>query len=231
MGILKSLIKVIKGGLNDAGESIIDKNLIRILEQDIRDDDVAIRQAKQSLSGLKATEINMKRKIDSFKQDILDYERKAMHLLDIGNEELAEEVSERIVEIEVDCRDITDEYDRLVLEVKELNKLIKNRSKNYDRNKRELEKIKTVGELQKTTSSINKNFSSTNSTGNSVKESLARIKDKQQQWKDKQVAGVWIEEEMNNSDLDKKLLNVNGINKSSYNAKNVLERLKKKRHD
>ena len=59
MSILRSIFQAIKGGASEAGEAIVDSNLIRILEQDIRDDGKAINNAKQSLSNLKSTEYNL----------------------------------------------------------------------------------------------------------------------------------------------------------------------------
>lgn len=230
MSILKNLIQAVKGGFSEAGEAIVDSNLIRILEQDIRDDGDAINKAKRSLTNLKSTEINLKRKLDSLAQDISDYESKTMELLDSGNEALAMETAERIAEIETDRNETKTEYDVLAKEVSDLNKLIKNRAKNLEKNKRELEKVKTVGELQKATASINKNFASTNSTGNSVKESLARVKEKQQKWKDRQQAGEWMEDESESSDLDKKLADA-GLGNTSSSASSVMERLKASKKD
>jgi len=225
MSILKNLIQAIKGGANEAGEAIVDSNLTRILEQDIRDDSDAINKAKQSLTNLKSTEINLKRKLDSLRQDVSDYEAKAIELIQNNNEALAMETAERIAEIETDLSDTRSDYEGLAKEVKGLNTLIKNRVKNLEKNKRELEKVKTVGELQKATSSINKNFASSDSTGNRVKDSLARVKDKQQKWKDRQEAGEWMDDESVSSDLDSKLAKA-GLGEKASSAGSVLDRLK-----
>lgn len=231
MSILKNLIQVVKGGFSEAGEAIVDSNLLRILEQDIRDDGDAINKAKGSLTNLKSTEINLKRKLNSLSQDIRDYEAKAVALLDSGNEALAMETAERIAEIETDFNETKTEYDVLAKEVSDLNKLIKNRVKNLEKNKRELEKVKTVGELQKVTASINKNFSSTSSTANSVRDSLARVKEKQQKWKDRQQAGEWMADESEASDLDKKLADAGVGESSKSSASSVMDRLKAAKKD
>jgi len=228
MSILRNIFQAIKGGASQAGEAIVDSNLIRILEQDIRDDGNAINKAKQSLTNLKSTEINLKRKLESLSQDISDYEGKAVSLLESGNEALATETAERIAEIETDYNETKTEYDVLAKEVTDLNKLIKNRAKNLEKNKRELEKVKTVGELQKASASINNNLASTGSTANSVRDSLARVKEKQQKWKDRQKAGEWMEDESQTSDLDQKLADAGVSGSATSSASSVLERLRSK---
>ena len=100
MSILKDLFKAIKGGVSEVGESVVDANLVRILEQDIRDDSNAINKAKQSLTQLKGTEIGLKRKIDSLATDIADYEAKTVEALEAGKEELAIQVAEKIADLE-----------------------------------------------------------------------------------------------------------------------------------
>jgi len=164
MSILKDMFQALKGGVSEVGEAVVDGNLVRILEQDIREDSDAIIKAKQSLTKLKSTEIQLKRKYVSFVKDIEDYESKAMDALDGGKEDLAVEVAERIAELETDRDDTKAEYDQLAEEVNGLNRLIKNRVKNLEKCKRELEKIKTVEQLQKTTACINRNFASTKSS-------------------------------------------------------------------
>jgi phage shock protein A len=228
MSILKDMFQAIKGGVSEVGESIVDENLVRILEQDIREDETAINKAKQSLTTLKGTEITLKRSLDSTVKDIEDYETKAMQALDAGNEDLATEVAEKIAELETDRDDTNTEYQTLKKEVNGLNKLIKNRSKNLEKCKRELEKVKTVEQLQKTTASINKNFASATSSGNRVQASLQRAKAKQEKWKAEQEAGNWMAEEESTTDLDKKLAEA-GIGDSKSSKNDVLARLKAKK--
>ncbi|MDB9751717.1 PspA/IM30 family protein [Gammaproteobacteria bacterium] len=227
MSILKDLFKAIKGGVSEVGESVVDANLVRILEQDIRDDSNAINKAKQSLTQLKGTEIGLKRKIDSLATDIADYEAKTVEALEAGKEELAIQVAEKIADLESEKDMLFTEHTALAKEVVQLNKMIKTRSSNLEKGKRELEKIKTVEQLQKTTASINKNFASTKSSGNRVADSLARAKKKQQEWKDNQKAGDWMEEEESSSDLDKKL-SEEGIGGKKTSANDIIERLKNK---
>lgn len=227
MGILSSMFTALKGGVSEVGEAVVDANAVRILEQEIREADDAIIKAKQSLTNLKATEIKMKRDIQTLQRDLADYEEKALQALNSGQEDLAAEVAERMAEIETDLEDQTAEYTKLEAEVKGLNSLIAKRAKVIKKNKRELEKVKTVTQLQKTTSSISNNFAATNSSEHRVSKALARVKAKQENWRDKMDAGEWMEEQETGNDLDGRL-KAAGIGGTNASGSSVLERLKAK---
>ena len=105
--------------------------------------------------------------------------------------------------------------------------MIKNRNKVIQKNKRELEKVKTIQELQKTTSSISTNFAATGSSANRVSKALERVKKKQAKWKDTMEAGDWMAEEGDVDDLNKELKEA-GIGANSVTGNSILDRLKAK---
>jgi phage shock protein A len=227
MGILKNILTAVRGGASEVGESIVDANAVRILGQEIRDAQDAIGKAKQSLTGLKASEIKLKREINSLESDIASYESKAVQALEAGNEALAVEVAERIAEIENEAAEKGTEHSALSAQVNKINSMIRQREKVIQKNGRELEKIKTVEQLQKATSSMSTNFAATNASEHRVSKALERVKKKQANWEDRMEAGEWMEGEASD-DLDSKLKSAGiGANTSS-GASSVLERLKKK---
>jgi len=227
MGILKDMFAALKGAGSEVGEAIIDANAVRILEQEIREAEKAINNARQSLTKLKGSEIRMKREINSLNTDISDYEAKALEALNQGNEELAVKVADRIAEHETDRDEKSAEYEKLSAEVGKINTMIKNRNKVIQKNKRELEKVKTIRELQKTTSSISCNFAATGSSAHRVSKALERVKAKQAKWRDNMEAGDWMVEEENTDDLSKELKEA-GIGTSGITGNSVLDRLKEK---
>ena len=52
MSILSKLFTAIKGGARETGEAIIDKNSIRIFEQEIKDSEAELEKAKTLLKDL-----------------------------------------------------------------------------------------------------------------------------------------------------------------------------------
>ncbi|VAX00675.1 hypothetical protein MNBD_GAMMA22-2832 [hydrothermal vent metagenome] len=229
MSIFGDIITAIKGGASEVGESIVDSQAIRIYEQEIREAETAIQKAKKSLTGLKTSEIGLKRSLNTLNNDIADYETKAMQALDSGQEDLATEVAGRIDELEQERNGIKEEFDNLKKEVASIYSLIKKREKVIQKNKRELEKVKTVQQLQNATNSISANIAATGSSEHRVSKALDRIKKKQQRTNDSMEAGEWLEEQDSSDDLDRKLKE-GGIGKSSGGANSVLERLKAKQN-
>ena len=227
MGVLRDMLTALKGGANEVGEAIVDANAIRILEQEIRDAEAAIGSAKQSLTRMKSSEIKLKREIATLEKDVADYERKAMAALNAGEESLATEVAERIAELEAERGEKAAEQTALDAEVHKIHTMIKARERTIQKNKRELDKVRTVQELQRATESVSKNFAATGSSEHRVSKALERVKAKQQGWQDRMEAGEWLEGQEAGSDIDAKL-RAKGIGATGGGANDVLARLKAK---
>ena len=226
MSVLKDLMQAIKGGANELGEAVVDANAVRILEQEIRDAETAISSAKQSLTRMKSSEIRLKRDLSTLSADVADYEQKAIAALNAGEEALAAEVADRIAEVEGEREDKAGEQAALNAEVNKIHAMIKARERTIQKNKRELDKVRTVRELQRATESISRNFAATGSKGHRVSQALDRVKAKQQNWQDRMEAGDWLEAQENVDDIDAKL-KAKGIGGSGTAAgSDVLARLK-----
>ncbi len=226
MSVLKDLMQAIKGGANELGEAVVDANAVRILEQEIRDAETAIGSAKQSLTRMKSSEIRLKRDLSTLSADVADYEQKAIAALNAGEEALAAEVADRIAEVEGEREDKAGEQATLNAEVNKIHAMIKARERTIQKNKRELDKVRTVRELQRATESISRNFAATGSKGHRVSQALDRVKAKQQNWQDRMEAGDWLEAQENVDDIDAKL-KAKGIGSSGTAAgSDVLARLK-----
>ena len=228
MGVLRDMFTALRGGANEVGEAIVDANAIRILEQEIRDAETAIGSAKQSLTRMKSSEIKLKREIATLDADVADYERKAVAALNAGEEALAAEVAERIAEFEAERGEKAGEQSALDVEVHKIHAMIKARERTIQKNKRELDKVRTVQELQRATESVSKNFAATGSSQHRVSKALERVKSKQENWQDRMQAGEWLEGQEAGSDIDAKL-RAKGIGApAGSGANDVLARLKAK---
>ena len=228
MGVLRDMFTALRGGANEVGEAIVDANAIRILEQEIRDAESAIGSAKQSLTRMKSSEIKLKRELATLDADVADYERKAVSALNAGEEALATEVAERIAELESERGEKAGEQTALDAEVQKIHAMIKARERTIQKNKRELDKVRTVQELQRATQSVSKNFAATGSSTHRVSQALERVKAKQQTWQDSMEAGEWMADQEAGSDIDAKL-RAKGIGSpAGSGASDVLARLKAK---
>ena len=150
-----------------------------------------------------------------------------MAALNAGEEALAAEVAERIAELEADRGEKGAEQAALDAEIQKIHAMIKAREKTIAKNKRELDKVRTVQELQKATATVSKNFAATGASEHRVSQALERVKAKQQGWQDRMEAGEWMADREAGDDIDAKL-RAKGIGAAGGGAGDVLARLKAK---
>jgi len=70
MNIWSKMITALRGGVNEAGEAIIDAQALRILDQEIRDASEELNKSKDGLASLIAQQKLSEEKVTSLKADI-----------------------------------------------------------------------------------------------------------------------------------------------------------------
>ena len=100
MGIWGKVVTAVRGGVSEAGEAIIDNQALRILDQEIRDADNELAKSKSALVGIIAKRKMAQKKVDSVKSSMAEYEGYAMKALDKGDETLANEIAQKIADLE-----------------------------------------------------------------------------------------------------------------------------------
>jgi len=229
MSIFKKVMTAIRGGVNEAGEAIVDANGVRIFEQEIRDAEGHIAKAKNDLTGVMANKMQAERESTRLAKEIAEHENYAGQALEKSDETLALQVAEKIADLEAQKAESdanVASFDKSVVRLKEL---VKKSERQIGEYKRQISMAKTTENVQKATSAISDNFSSSNSKLLNAKDSLERIKAKQQQFDDKLAAAEELEAEGSDASL-KSQLAAAGIGEQSSNANSVLERLKAKQN-
>ena len=96
MSVWNKLFSAVKGGVNEAAESVADTQALRILDQEIRDAENALRRARSDLAGIMASNKSLQRRV----AEARDKERKdtesARAALQAGREDLARGLADRI---------------------------------------------------------------------------------------------------------------------------------------
>lgn len=228
MGVLSKIFTALRGGAREVGESIIDANSIRILEQEIRDAEDHMAKAKQDLTSVMAKEMQANRELERMKKEMTEYEGYATEALEKGNEDLALEIAEKISGLEVEVSSKEEARDTFAGHSKRLKELVKKTERQLSEYKRQLTMVKTTESVQKATSAITDNFSSSKSKLVSATESLERIKKRQADFDDRLKAGEQLASEESGSSLDEKMRNA-GIGKTAASANSVLDRIKSKK--
>ena len=102
MSIWAKVATAIRGGVNEAGEAIVDNQALRILDQEIRDADNELIKSKEALTSIIAKRKLADKKVESLKASMAEYEGYAIQALDKGDEDLATEIAEKIANIETE---------------------------------------------------------------------------------------------------------------------------------
>ncbi len=227
MSILKDLFAAIKGNINTAGEAIVDSQAMTILEQEIREAKEGIAKATVNIRNLKAQAIRFDKKNAELAEDIAEYSTKAKGALDQGNEDLARKVAVKIaeltdekVDVEAQALELNDQTDRLY-------KIVKEREASIEKNKIELEKLKTYEQVQKTQVAVAAAMPTNDSGAKRVQRAMERVKERQEEVENKMDANVWLADLEQGADLDRELSDA-GLSSAGTSADDILERLKSK---
>ncbi|AUD59260.1 MAG: PspA/IM30 family protein [Gammaproteobacteria bacterium] len=225
MGILNKILTAFRGGATEVGQSIVDANSTRIFEQEIRDAEKHLTNAKRELTDVMAKEMQASREIDRLKRSIAEHEGYATQALDKGNEALAIEVAEKIAQLDQELAEQQTANDSFSAHAARLKDLVKKTERQLSDYQRQLSMVKTTESVQKATATITDSFASSNSKLLNAKDSLERIKARQQQFDDRLKAAETLADENSDKSLQSKLAEA-GIGEQKSNANAVLDRIK-----
>jgi len=227
MRFLRDIVTAVRGGINEAGEAVVDSQALRILEQEIRDADAAINAAKVSLSQLKAKEIGLAKQINELDIDIEDYTAKARAALAAEKRDLALTIAEKIAELTESKTDLKEQHDALEVQVNKIYQVIKTREKQKDKNRLELQKAKTYADLQKTQVAVAAAMPTNDSSAKRVQRALDRVKQKQADTENQMSADQWLNDLEKGNDLDAQIAAA-GLDDSKTSANDILAKLEGK---
>lgn len=227
MSLITKILTAFRGGARQLGEAIVDKNSIRILEQEIKDGENALSQAKQDLTEVMAKEMQASRKIESLSVEIKKHEDYATQALTQNNEPLALEVAQKIADLQEALKTQKEARDRFAAHGDRLKTMLKKTSQSLNEMQNHLVMVRTTQNVQKAVTAMTQNYASGSSKLLNAKESLDRIKQRQQDLEDRLAAGEILQEDFSGKDLETKLKE-SGILKSEDKAQEILAALKSK---
>ncbi|MGA8132633.1 MULTISPECIES: PspA/IM30 family protein [Pseudomonas] len=225
MSIWKKVITAIRGGVSEVGETIVDANAIRILEQEQRDAENAVAKAKNGLVDIKARYKLSQQRLDGLNNDIANWEGKAMAALDKGVESLAGECANKVAEIEAlrDQEKIL--ADQFGAQVEMLHAQVIKAENQIKGLKQQVEMAKARETVQQARVATAAATGGANGKLETAVGSLARIKQRQDERDAKLDAAQELADESNGGDLERRLQDA-GIGAKSGSGSDVLARLK-----
>ncbi|ORE97852.1 PspA/IM30 family protein [Aurantimonas sp. 22II-16-19i] len=224
MSVWNKLFSAVKGGVNEAAESVADTQALRILDQEIRDAENALRRARSDLAGIMASNKSLQRRV----AEARDKERKdtesARAALQAGREDLARGLADRISKTRTEASRDEAELERLNQRQQQMIKAVQDTEQRIQQMRREVENVKANESLIKAQSAIATTQSGVNSKLGNAMDSLERIRKKQEMTQGRLEAGEELAALESGSDLDRQLLAA-GIGGQTQSADDVLAQI------
>lgn len=224
MSMLAKLSALFRGTAHEAGQSLVDANALKILDQEIRDADTAQGKARDDLAGLVARRRMAENEMQSFGDQIAKYESSARSALSQGKTDLAREVAVRIAELETEIGTRGPLIEGMKQAEARLRQAIAATDQKIETLKREVDIVKVNDSVQRAQTSVALQSQGAHSRIGSAADSLARIKQKQAVQEEKLRVGQELEDRRTGADLDAKLKEA-GILPGHSSADDILARL------
>ncbi|HVK98745.1 MAG TPA: PspA/IM30 family protein [Dongiaceae bacterium] len=209
-------------------EHIVDANAIRIFEQEIRDAENAIVQAKFQLATVMAEKKQLQRHNQALEENIANKERQALAALEKNEDQLAQDLATLIADDEAVLADQRKQADYLQQQEIQLKRQLRIAAQSIQRYQRELVLAKANDSAQKALGQLKGYSSGLTSSLQDMAGSLEKIQKRQNRAADMDAALSEINAEMSGEQLDARLKQA-GIKTGKHDADAVLERLRKQR--
>ena len=226
MNIWSKMITALRGGVNEAGEAIIDAQALRILDQEIRDAGEELNKSKDGLAAIIAQQKLAEEKVDSLKADIKKNEAFVVSALEKKDESLATEIAVRIANFENQLENEVDAAKSFKQQAETLRDSIRVAEQQVKQLKHQTETVKATESVQRAQKVVAQRHSGSNSKVRTALDSLDRIQENQKLNAAKMSAASELAEESSGTNLDQKLRDA-GIT-GSTSADDVLARIKAK---
>ncbi|MGR2738713.1 PspA/IM30 family protein [Billgrantia sp. Q4P2] len=225
MSIIKKLLTAVRGGATEAGQSIVDSQAIRILDQEIRDAEAALANSKTQLTEVMAKRQLSAKKAGDLKEKVNTLESSATAALNKGEEQLAHDVAVKLLEVQAELdaeTKIVEQFDTSIASLRGSIRESENRIRNF---KQQVSVVKATESVQKAQSAVAAHHSGQTSAMNTAMESLERIREKQALRSEQMAAAEQLNQEETGADLDARL-KAAGIGSGGQTANEVLARLR-----
>lgn len=224
MSVWGKLFTAMRGGVNEAAEAVADSQAMRILDQELRDADNALRQARSDLAGMMATAKRIEKRIqDNRAKEERDIQN-ARAALDAGREDLARGLAERVATVRAELARDEADHANMQQQQQVMLRTVKETEQRIAAMKREVESVKATESLQRAQKAIASSHAGVNSRLGSAVGSLERIRERQAQLGARLEAGADMAAIESGADLDRQLLEA-GIGGKTSSADDILAEL------
>ena len=221
MSVWGKLFTAVRGGANEAAQSVADNQALRILDQEIRDAEGALSRARSDLAGIMAGAKRLEKRIAEMRDKEARDAESARGAMNAGREDLARGLAQRIATARQEAARDEGDLERMRAQQQQMTRTVQETSARIEAMKREVESVKATASLQKAQSAIASSQSGVNSKLGNAMDSLERIRQSQAQTAARIEAGEELAMLESGNDLDRQLLEA-GIGGQSTSADDIL---------
>ncbi|MGC1546891.1 MAG: PspA/IM30 family protein [Rhodanobacter sp.] len=227
MALIEKLITMVRGTATEAGQAIVDKNALVILDQEIRDADAELVKSREALTRLMAERNLANSKLEAKTGKLAEYNDYIQQLLNKGDQALALDVAGKVAAMENEIADDKKLIAGMDTNVSKLQDSVRQAQSTIDHLKRQVDTVKATASVQRAQESIAARSSGSNARLRTAMDSLDRIKE-QQDLKDAQLSAAReLESQSGDGDLAKRL-EAAGVKPGGTAAQDVLARFQQK---
>lgn len=224
MSVWKRLVTAVKGGVNEAAESVADSQALRILDQEIREAKEELRSSDHSLTQIMAKRKLAQQKVAGFEKSISEYEGHAQAASEKGDQALALDCALKVVDLRSQMEAEQQYVDQFTQSETTLRANISQAKNNLRRMEQQVDMVKATESVQKAQVAVSSKHLGANGKMKTAAESLARIQDKQNQRQAEMEAANELAADESGDELEKRLQNA-GITGGNTSADDELARI------
>ncbi|MEO0730577.1 MAG: PspA/IM30 family protein, partial [Pseudomonadota bacterium] len=154
MSVWMKLVTAVRGGANEAAEAVVDNQALRILDQEIRDAETALKRARGDLAGLMANAKRMEKRVADLNEKSERDMASARSAMQAGRQDLAEQLAQRISTARAELERDNADLQRMRAQQSAMTQTVQQTEQRIATMKREVESVKATESLQKAQSAI-----------------------------------------------------------------------------
>lgn len=226
MGILTKLFTMFRGASHEAGQAVVDKNAITILDQEIRDTSTELNRSREELTKLMAQSKLQQQQIEARAGKIAEYGRYIEGALGKGDEALALEVAGKLAPLETEQQAAQAAKAHLDRSIGTLKATITKTETQLKGLRTQVDTVKATASVQKAQLAIASRTAGANSGMGNALESLQRIQSRQAETAARLEASEELEASSGDGDLNRRLAAA-GLLEDNSSADAVLARFRR----
>lgn len=223
MSMFQKLWTLIRGAATETGQAVVDRNAIKILDQEIRDAQNALVQSRDDLTKIMAQRNLAARKVDDKLAKSAEYEGYIRGALSKGDDNLARDVATKLAPLEADIESERQVIANFEQSISSLQTAIRQTETNLGRLKQQVDTVKVTESVQRAQSAIAARHAGGNSKMRTALDSLERVKERQAEHSARLEAAHELASADGDTQLRARLANA-GLLEGNSNADSILAR-------